>query len=165
MLSSKYKILFIVFPALYFLDQATKAYIARTMNLYTSIPVVENFFSITYLRNKGAAFGIFAESGFRLPFLILASVAAVIGIIAVLRKLQPDENLTAVALTLILSGAMGNLMDRVRHGEVVDFLDAHWYGHHWPSFNIADSAICVGAFLLAAGMLVEKRRLYAQKQE
>jgi len=135
------------------------------MNLYTSIPVVENFFSITYLRNKGAAFGIFAESGFRLPFLILASVAAVIGIIAVLRKLQPDENLTAVALTLILSGAMGNLMDRVRHGEVVDFLDAHWYGHHWPSFNIADSAICVGAFLLAAGMLVEKRRLYAQKQE
>jgi len=66
------------------------------MNLYTSIPVVENFFSITYLRNKGAAFGIFAESGFRLPFLILASVAAVIGIIAVLRKLQPDENLTAV---------------------------------------------------------------------
>lgn len=163
MLSSKYKILLIGFPLLLFLDQATKAYIAGTMDLYNSIPVIDNFFNITYLRNKGAAFGIFADSSFRLPLLILASVAAIIAIIAVFRKLKSNENSTAIALTFILSGAIGNLMDRVRHGEVVDFLDVHWYGHHWPCFNIADIAISTGVFVMAVGMLIDERRLRAQK--
>lgn len=161
MLSPKYKILLILFPCLLLLDQATKAYVARTMELYHSIPVVENFFNFTYLRNKGAAFSIFANSSFRLPFLITVSVIAVIWIIFYFRKIRPDEKITAFGLTFILAGAVGNLMDRVRHGEVVDFLDAHWYGYHWPAFNLADSAICAGVFILAIGMFIEERRLKA----
>lgn len=161
MLSTKYKILFVLFPFLLVLDQATKAYVARTMELYQSIPVVENFFNFTYLRNKGAAFSIFAQSSFRLPFLITVSVIAVIGIIYYFNKIRPDEKSAAFGLTFILAGAVGNLIDRVRHGEVVDFLDAHWYGHHWPAFNLADSAICAGVFILAFGMVIEERRLKA----
>lgn len=149
MLNSKYKILLTVFPCLVLLDQVTKEYVVRTMNLYHSITVVENLFNITYLRNKGAAFSIFANSSFRLPILISVSAIAVIAIIIFFRKINPDERNTAVGMSFILSGAVGNLMDRVRHGEVVDFLDAHWYGHHWPAFNVADSAIFVGVVLIA----------------
>jgi signal peptidase II len=66
--------------------------------------------------------------------------------------------LNVVALSLVFSGAFGNLIDRVRLGEVIDFLDVHWYQHHWPAFNVADSAICVGVFLLAIDMLLDERR-------
>ncbi len=164
MLSLKYKILFTMFPSLLVLDQATKAYVVQTMELYHSIPVVENFFNFTYLRNKGAAFGIFAHSSYRLPFLIAVSVIAVIGIIYYYSKIRHDEKSTAFGLTCILAGAVGNLMDRVRYGEVVDFLDAHWYGRHWPAFNLADSAICAGVFILAVAMVIEERRLKALTQ-
>ncbi len=157
-MKTKYIILAIVSVAVLVLDQATKLYIDRTMDLHTSIPVVPNFFSITYIRNKGAAFGFLADSSFRLPFFILISVVAVIVIIGVFRKLRPDQNFTAITLAMIFAGALGNLIDRVRLGEVIDFLDAHWYRHHWPAFNVADSAICVGVFLLAIDMLREEKR-------
>ena len=163
--NSKYKILLTVFPCLLLLDQATKAYVARTMDLYHSITVVENFFNITYLRNQGAAFGIFANSSFRLPFLITVSAIAVIAIIIYFRKINPNEKSTAFGMSFILAGAAGNLMDRVRHGEVVDFLDAHWYGHHWPAFNLADSAICIGVFILAVRMVFEERQLKVERQK
>lgn len=163
MLSSKYKILFALFPCLLLLDQITKFYVARNMELYYSIPVVKNFFNLTYLRNKGAAFSIFAQSNFRLPFLILVSVIAIFAITVYFRNIRPDEKRTAAGLSFIMAGAVGNLMDRVRHGEVVDFLDAHWYGHHWPSFNVADTAICVGVFILAVGMFIEEQRLKAEE--
>ena len=154
----KYLILSIISVVVLFLDQATKVFIDRTMDLHSSIAVVENFFNITYIRNKGAAFGFLAESSFRLPFFILISIIAVIVIIGIFRKLRPEQKLTAVSLSLIFAGALGNLIDRIRLGEVIDFLDAHWYEHHWPSFNVADSAICVGVFLLAIDMLLDERR-------
>ena len=141
------------------IDQATKSYISSSMAIYSSITVVENFFNITHLRNRGAAFGLFANSGFRLPFFILVASVALVCILYMLRKLSGQQKLTTVALSLIFSGALGNLVDRVRLGEVVDFLDVHWYGHHWPSFNIADSGICAGVFLIAASMLIEEKRL------
>jgi signal peptidase II len=119
---------------------------------------VENFFNITYIRNKGAAFGFLADTSFRLPFFILISIIAVVVIIGIFRKLRPEQKLTAVSLSLIFAGALGNLIDRIRLGEVIDFLDAHWYEHHWPSFNVADSAICVGVFLIAIDMLLDERR-------
>ena len=128
------------------------------MDLHSSITVVESFFNITYIRNKGAAFGFLAETSFRLPFFILISIIAVVVIIGIVRKLRPEQKLTAVSLSLIFAGALGNLIDRIRLGEVIDFLDAHWYDHHWPSFNVADSAICVGVFLLALDMLREEQR-------
>ena len=154
----RYLILLTVSALVLILDQATKIYIDRSMTLHSSIPVVENFFSITYLRNKGAAFGILANSSFRLPFFILVSTVAVCVIFVVVQRLREDQKLAAVSLSLIFSGALGNLIDRIRLGEVIDFLDAHWYNHHWPAFNIADSAICVGVFLLAIDMFLEERR-------
>jgi signal peptidase II len=157
-MKSKYIILLTISAIVLFLDQATKILIDRTMGLHTSIIVVQNFFDITYIRNKGAAFGFLAESSFRLPFFILVSIIAIVVILGIFRKLRPEQRFNAVALSLIFSGAVGNLIDRARLGEVIDFLYFHWYQHYWPAFNVADSAICVGVFLLAFDMLLDERR-------
>lgn len=140
------------------LDQATKVYIDRTMRLFDSIPVVTNFFNITYVRNRGAAFSFLSDASWRLPFFIGISLVASIAILVAFHKLRDDQKLAQASLAMIFSGAVGNLFDRVRLGEVIDFLDAHWYRHHWPAFNVADSLICVGVFLLAVDMLLEERR-------
>jgi len=141
------------------IDQITKVYIDRTMQLFQSIPVVDNFFHITYVRNRGAAFSFLSHASWRLPFFIGVSLVAAIVIIIAYNKLREDQRLAQVSLAMIFSGAVGNLIDRVRLGEVIDFLDAHWYQHHWPAFNVADSLICVGVFLLAFDMLREEKRL------
>lgn len=141
------------------IDQITKVYIDRTMQLFQSIPVVDNFFHITYVRNRGAAFSFLSHASWRLPFFIGISLIAAIVIIIAYNKLREDQRLAQVSLAMIFSGAVGNLIDRVRLGEVIDFLDAHWYQHHWPAFNVADSLICVGVFLLAFDMLREEKRL------
>ncbi len=160
----KYKILAIITLVTIVLDQATKLYIARTLPLHTMISVIENFFTITYLRNKGAAFGMLATSPWRLPFFILVSTVAVVVIFTVIRKLRDDQKLAAYSLSLILAGALGNLIDRVSYGEVIDFIFVHWYEHYWPAFNVADSAICVGVFLLALDMIREEQRQKQQQQ-
>ncbi|BCG48802.1 Lipoprotein signal peptidase [Citrifermentans bremense] len=164
-MKAKYIILLAVSTLVLVLDQLTKVYIDKTMRLHDSIPVIDGFFSITYLRNKGAAFGILANSAWRLPFFLLVSAVAVLVILVVLSRLRDDQKGSAVSLSLIFSGALGNLIDRVRLGEVIDFLDVYWKGHHWPAFNVADSAICVGVFLLAIEMVLEERREKAQKQD
>lgn len=145
-------------PSVLVVDQLTKLYIDRTMKLYQSIPVIDGLFSITYLRNKGAAFSFLSDASWRLPFFLLATVIAVIAIITAFYKLKDEQHFAAFSLSLILSGAIGNLIDRVRMGEVVDFLDVYWRSHHWPAFNVADSAICVGVALLALDLLREERR-------
>jgi signal peptidase II len=160
-MKSKYGILLSVTTLVLILDQATKLYIARTMDLYSSIVISKDFFSITYIRNKGAAFSFLAHSPYRLPVLTLVSVIAIVAIIIFFRKLRPDQKFTTFCLALILAGAIGNLIDRVRLGEVIDFLNVHWYDHYWPAFNVADSAICIGVFLLAIDMFIEEKR---QKQ-
>ena len=160
----RYQILLAVSALVLVLDQLTKIYIDRTMELHSSITVIEGFFNITYLRNKGAAFGILANSAWRLPFFLLVSTIAVAVILVVIKRLRDDQVLNADSLSLIFSGALGNLIDRVRLGEVIDFLDVHWKGHHWPAFNIADSAICVGVFLLAIEMIQEERREKASQR-
>jgi signal peptidase II len=155
----RFLILLVVSALVLVVDQATKIYIDKSMALHSSITVIDRFFNITYLRNKGAAFGILANSSYRLPFFILVSTVAVGVIFVVIKRLREDQKLAAISLSLIFSGALGNLIDRVRLGEVIDFLDAHWYEHHWPAFNVADSAICVGVFLLAIDMYLEERRV------
>ncbi len=141
------------------LDQATKLLIAGKLAYHESIGVVENFFEIIHARNPGAAFSFLRDSSIRLPFLITVSIVASIAVIAVYRKLKPDQNLAAFSLALILGGAIGNLIDRVRLGEVIDFLNVHWYHkYYWPAFNVADSALCVGVGLLALDMIREERR-------
>lgn len=161
----KYLILIVITTLVVGIDQGTKILIDRTMDLYSTIPVIENFFNITYVRNKGAAFSFLADSSWRLPFFILISLVAICVIIVVLIRLRPDQKFTAVSLALIFAGAIGNLVDRVRFGEVIDFLDAHWYQHHWPVFNVADTAICIGVGLLAIDMFIEEKRLKALKDK
>lgn len=139
-------------------DQVSKLYIDGSMPLYGSIPVIDNFFSITYLRNPGAAFGLFAKSGFRIPLLIGVSLVALVAILVAVYRLPGNDKGKVIALSCIFVGACGNLIDRIRLGEVIDFLDVYWKNHHWPAFNIADSAICLGVFLYVVFNLKEERQ-------
>jgi signal peptidase II len=120
---------------------------------------VTSFFNLVLVFNKGAAFSCLArEAGWQMPLLVgFALVAA--GIVSVLIVRSPDKNLLRAALALILGGALGNVIDRLRFGHVVDFLDFHAAGWHFPAFNVADSAITIGAALLILDGLVfhEKR--------
>jgi signal peptidase II len=141
------------------IDQITKIVVDRSMQLFDSIPLIENFFHLTYVRNKGAAFSFLSNASWRLPFFITISTVAALVILVAFNKLRDDQKLAHISLSMIFSGAVGNLIDRVRLGEVIDFLDAHWYRHHWPAFNVADSLICVGVFLLAIDMILEEKRL------
>lgn len=144
-------------------DQASKLYIHGSMRLYQSIPVLDGLFNITYLRNKGAAFSFLANASWRIPFFITVTLVAALVILVALRKLREDQRLLQVALAMIFSGAIGNLIDRVRLGEVIDFLDVYWKSYHWPAFNVADSLICVGVALVALDMLQEERRQSRQQ--
>jgi signal peptidase II len=114
------------------------------------------FLSYHYVRNR-AAFSFLSDASWRLPFFITVSIIAALVILIAFRKLRDDQKFAQTALAMIFSGAVGNLIDRIRLGEVIDFLDAHWYRHHWPAFNVADSLICVGVLLLAIDMIQEER--------
>ena len=130
------------------LDQASKLLVANTMQLYQSIPLIP-FFKLTYVHNTGAAFSFLSQAGGwqRWFFAVLAIVVS--AIIAIwLSRLQQHEKLLAASLSLILGGAIGNLIDRLAYGYVIDFLDVYYGTWHWPAFNIADSAITLGVFLM-----------------
>jgi len=146
------------------IDQATKIYVDRVMHLYQSIPVIDGLFNIFYIRNKGAAFSFLSSASWRIPFFIAVSLIASLVIIVGIKKLRDDQRLAMISMSMIFSGAVGNLIDRVRLGEVIDFLDVYWKTHHWPAFNVADSLICVGVGLLALDMFLEEKRLKQQKQ-
>jgi signal peptidase II len=158
-MKSRYTMFAIIATVGIIIDQITKIAVDRSMQLFDSIPIVEHFFHLTYVRNKGAAFSFLSNASWRLPFFISVSIVAALVILVAFRKLRDDQKLAHTSLALIFSGAVGNLIDRIRLGEVIDFLDAHWYRHHWPAFNVADSLICVGVFLLAIDMMLEEKRL------
>ena len=156
-LSAKWKLVIAWLISIIVLDQLSKMIVDRTMALHGSIPIIDGFFNLTYVRNTGAAFGMFSRShqAFRLPFLILVSVVAIGFILTMLRRLRDQETGMITALAFILGGALGNLIDRLLHGEVIDFLDVYWSSYHWPAFNLADSFITIGVtitlyFLLKA---------------
>lgn len=127
-------------------DQAAKWLVASALAPGEVRTVIPGFFNLTHVTNRGAAFGLFADvrSPLTTVFLVGFSLAALV-VLAVLLWRKPAERLTGVSLALILGGALGNLFDRIRTGSVVDFLDFHLAGHHWPAFNLADSAIVLGA--------------------
>lgn len=130
------------------LDQASKLLVDASLQLYESIPLMP-YFNLTYARNTGAAFSFLSDAGGwqRWLFAGLAVVmSAFIG--GWLMRLQRHETWMAVALSLVLGGAIGNLIDRVAYGYVIDFLDVYYQNWHWPAFNIADSAICIGVGLM-----------------
>jgi len=150
----KYVIFLLTAPVLIVIDQITKVYIDSSMALHDSLPVIPGFFSITYVRNPGAAFGFLADASplFRSIFFLGISAAAIGLILYYIHKSRHDEPFLIFALSLILSGAVGNFIDRARFGEVIDFLDVYIGSHHWPAFNVADSAISVGAVILIIEM-------------
>jgi signal peptidase II len=138
------------------LDQLTKEWILRSLSYSDEIPVVPGFFHITHVRNPGAAFGMLATSPepVRLFFFVGVTLVAIGLIFSFYRKLAPGDRFSALSLGLILGGAVGNLLDRLRHGEVVDFLHFRlWGGYTWPDFNLADSFIVVGVILLVIELL------------
>ena len=139
-------------------DQISKLYIDSTMTLYQTIPVIDGLFNIFYIRNKGAAFSFLSNAAWRLPFFICVSSFASVVILVVFARLRADQKLAQASFAMIFSGAVGNLIDRIRLGEVIDFLDVYWKTNHWPTFNVADSFICIGVALLALDMFLEERR-------
>jgi signal peptidase II len=132
------------------LDRWTKRLVAARIAMYTHIQVIPGFFRITHTENPGAAFSLFADSPshWKTVMLISFSVIAMIVVSVLLWNQSRPFTTTGVALSLILGGAFGNLWDRVAAGRVVDFLDVYYRAYHWPVFNLADSAIVVGASLL-----------------
>jgi signal peptidase II len=156
----KRNVLFLVFAFLVvLLDQATKAWIVSTMTLHESFAVIGGLFNITYIRNPGAAFGFLAGASplFRSIFFLTVSAAAILLILHYVRTSRFEDRLQVLALALILGGAVGNLIDRVRFGEVVDFLDVYIGSHHWPAFNVADSAISIGAAILILAFFCKQK--------
>jgi signal peptidase II len=141
--------------AVLLLDRITKRVVARTIPLEDVINIVPGFFRLTHLENTGAAFSLFADSTspFRTTLLIVFSVAALAVVSVLLWKDRRIFHSGTLALSLILGGALGNLWDRLVDGKVTDFLDFYIGAHHWPPFNVADSAIVGGALLLLLRML------------
>ena len=146
--------------AVLLLDRITKWAIGQTIPLEDAINIISGFFRLTHLENTGAAFSLFADSTspFRTVLLIAFSVAALAVICFLLWKDRNVFNAGTLALSLILGGAVGNLWDRLAYGKVTDFLDFYIGPHHWPPFNVADSAIVVGALLLLLRMLRKDHR-------
>jgi len=159
-LNKKYIILFGTVAVMVFLDFVTKAYISSTMSLHESIVVIGGFFNITYVRNPGAAFSFLADAPavFRMVFFVTVTVFAILLVLYYIVKSKIEEPFVIFALSLIISGAVGNLIDRVRFGEVVDFIDVYIGPHHWPAFNVADSVISVGAVILILEMFRGTKR-------
>ena len=135
-------------------DQASKLVVERAMLLHETIDLLP-FFALTYVRNTGAAFGVLAATppGIRLPLFVVVTIAAAGALVSLVRRTPADQRGLVGALGAVLGGALGNLVCRLRYGEVIDFLDLHWGGLHWPAFNVADSAITLGvAVVLLRGL-------------
>lgn len=132
------------------LDQGTKLYVHATFALHESHTVVANFFHVTYVQNPGAAFGFLARqsTAFLRYFFPAVTVVAVIALGLYFIAVPYQRRRTLWGICLIIGGAIGNGIDRLWLGRVIDYLDVHWYAYHWPAFNLADSAICIGVGLL-----------------
>src|SRR5213079_3631494 len=140
------------------LDRFTKRLVARDISLHDSITVIKRVFYITHVENRGAAFGLFADSPseWKIGLLVLFSIVALVIVSALLWRNSHSMSTTGVGLALILGGALGNLWDRLVSGRVVDFLLFYVGQYQWPAFNVADSAIVIGAGLLVFEILFTK---------
>jgi signal peptidase II len=145
------RLLSVLIAILVFLgDQATKALVESSIPEHSVVPVLPHFFNLTHTNNAGAAFGLFSESPapWKTAMLIVVSGALLITVVAIVWRSRHLQWETTVGLALILGGALSNLFDRIRFGRVVDFIDVYYRSYHWPTFNLADSAIVMGAGFL-----------------
>jgi signal peptidase II len=149
---------FLIAAGVVLVDRMSKWLVAQSITLHDSLPVLPGFFRLTHVENRGAAFGLFSDSPseWKVAALILFSLIALVVVSALLWKNSHSMTVTGFGLALILGGALGNLWDRLLDGHVVDFLDFSVAGYHWPAFNVADSAIVVGALLLVTEILFSK---------
>ena len=152
------KYFFLIAAMVLLLDRLAKWAVASNIALRDSVAVIPGFFHLTHVENTGAAFGLFAESAaqWKVGALVSFSVIALVIVSALLWKNGHALSTTTIGLSLILGGATGNLWDRMMSGHVVDFLDFYVGSYHWPAFNVADSAIVIGAFLLVSEIIFAK---------
>ena len=149
---------FLIAAVVLLLDRLSKLLVFRNILLGDTFIILPGFFRLTHVENRGAAFGLGAESSSQWTgaMLIVFSIAALIVVSALLWRNSHTMSSTGVGLALIMGGALGNLWDRIVHQFVVDFLDFYVANYHWPAFNVADSAIVVGALLLVSEILFSK---------
>ena len=147
--------LFAVGGMIILLDQVSKLLILHFLPLFSAMEIIPGFFNLVHVRNTGAAFSILAgvNSVWRQSLFVGLTIVVVGILLFAYGKLRPEDRWTRTAYALITGGALGNLVDRVRLGEVVDFLDCYVGAYHWPAFNLADSAISVGALMLVISVL------------
>lgn len=139
------KLIVIIAVLLTIIDQISKLFITRLMNVKHSIKIIDNFFYLTYTHNQGAAFSIL--TGQRI-FLIIITILIIILLLSYLKKNFPKDKLTKFSFALILGGSLGNLIDRIVRGSVIDFLDFKIFTYNFPIFNLADTFITIGVILL-----------------
>ncbi len=151
--------------AVLILDQITKAWVVANLPLYTPVDLVDwlaPILSLTWVKNTGVAFGLFPQLG---GFFVILQTLVIVGILIYQRTLPPDELWLHLSLGLVVGGALGNLLDRITRGYVVDFFDVNfWPLHTWPVFNIADSAIVVGVIILFIDSFFEEQREKDRKE-
>jgi signal peptidase II len=156
----KYWVLLITCLLVLSMDQYTKFMAQKNLPLHHRVEVIRGFFSLTHVRNTGGAFGIFGgrKGGLGMVFFVGVSIIAVGTILFLFRKTEDDEKTLTLAFSLVLAGAIGNLIDRLLYGEVIDFLEFYHASFYWPAFNIADSAICIGIGLMAFELMIWDRK-------
>ena len=144
---------------IYMTDQVTKAWAVRTLRFGDERTLIKGFLDLVYTENPGIAFGQLQEGGSfgRWFFVILATAAAIAVLYYFLRTARNDDRILG-ACALLLAGITGNLTDRVRLGHVIDFISLHAGSYHWPTFNVADASICIGAFLLAFDLIFQGKK-------
>lgn len=152
--------LLLISAVVIFIDRLTKTWVTLRIPFGGAIPVVPHYLRITHWTNEGAAFSLFANTAspntVRWGLVCFSSVAALVVLVLMVR-LANRFTLTTLSLALVFAGALGNVHDRIAYGSVVDFIEVHIFGYHWPDFNIADSAIVTGACLLLLDSLLPKR--------
>jgi signal peptidase II len=153
--------LLLISAAVIFVDRLTKTWVTLRIPFGGAIPVVPHFLRITHWTNEGAAFSLFANTAspntVRWGLICFSSVAALL-VLLLMVHLADRFTLTTFALALVFAGALGNVHDRIVYGSVVDFIEVHIFGYHWPDFNIADTAIVIGACLLLFDSLFTKEK-------
>jgi len=152
----KYWVLLVTCIGVLLIDQWTKTILQQRIPLYHRVEVIHGFFNLTHVRNTGGAFGIFGgeRGGLGSLLFVVISFIAIGCILFFFIKIKEDEKTFYLSFSLIFAGAIGNLIDRLRYGEVIDFLEFYLSSYHWPAFNIADSAICIGIGLMALELLI-----------
>ncbi len=157
--SRKWLLLIVIAGIVVTADQWTKQVVAESVPLHTGVEVISGFLDFAHVRNSGVAFGMLSEgaSSVQRMFFILLSFAATVAIVWMINSSTAIELGLLTGYSLFFSGALGNLIDRIRFGQVIDFIDVHWGNLHWPAFNIADSALCVGAALFLIHFMGKKQ--------